>query len=198
MIAHVKGHITEKAPTRVVVDVNGIGYQLLIPVSTFDALPNEGETAKLLTYQHVREDQLLLFGFATPKEKWMFAKLISVSGIGPKLALGVLSGCPIDRLAGFIVNGDVDLLCKLPGIGKKTAQRLNLELRDKLGDVSIGLGESSFVGAGSLNGNVDEAILALVSLGLARGEAERSVSRLLADQPDMGVDELVKRALQKS
>ncbi len=198
MIAHIEGRIDEKAPARVVVDVNGIGYELLIPVSTYDGLPQEGETTRFLTYQHVREDQLVLFGFATPKEKWMFTKLISVSGIGPKLALGVLSGCPIEQLAGFIVNGDVDRLCKLPGIGKKTAQRLNLELKDKLGEMHLGLDDSSLAAAASKNGDFEEAILALVSLGLARSDAERSVSRLLAAQPDLGVDELVKRSLQKS
>ncbi|MFQ5648392.1 MAG: Holliday junction branch migration protein RuvA [bacterium] len=197
MIAHLEGQIAEKTPTRVVLDVQGVGYELLVPISTFELLKEVGERAKLLTYQHVREDTLLLFGFATQKEKWMFRKLISVSGIGPKLALGVLSGCPLDQLVRFIVNGEIDRLSKLPGIGKKTAQRLSLELRDKLGELEPGREPAAGVSKGDLP-RLEEAVLALVSLGVSRAEAERSVSKNLAEQADLPLDELIRRALQKS
>src|SRR3990172_786910 len=106
MIAHIEGVISEKVPTQVIVDVNGIGYEVLIPFSTFEQLPDVGNRVKILTYQHVREDSLLLFGFMSKKEKWMFTRLISVSGIGPKSALGVLSGCKVDDLIRYILNGE--------------------------------------------------------------------------------------------
>lgn len=198
MISHIEGVIAEKTPTRVVIDVHGIGYELLISVSTFEAIKEVGESFKLQTYQHVREDALLLFGFATKKEKSMFGKLISVSGIGPKLALGVLSGATLDQLTQMIANGDIDRLSKLPGIGKKTAQRLSLELKDKLGDVYFPSGPGAALGTPVRNERLDEAVLALVSLGVSRGDAERNLAKILAEQPHLPVDELIRRCLQKS
>ena len=196
MIAHIEGVISEKVPTQVIVDVNGIGYEVLIPFSTFEQLPDVGNRVKILTYQHVREDSLLLFGFMSKKEKWMFTRLISVSGIGPKSALGVLSGCKVDDLIRYILNGEIDRLSELPGIGKKTAQRLNLELKDKLGTAaseSMGAPLADQTG----KSKQEQAVLALVSLGFSRMEAEKKLINLLTKEPDLPLDELIKRALQK-
>lgn len=196
MIAHIDGVIAEKTPTQVIVDVNGVGYEVLIPISTFEKLNKIGERQKLLTYQHVREDTLLLFGFSTKREKWMFSKLLSVSGIGPKLALGVLSGCEIDVLARSIVDGEVERLAKIPGIGRKTAQRLSLELRDKLSEVAT---TGDFAGPKALReeaSKVEEAVMALISLGYARNAAEKTISKILSQEPGLPLDELIKRSLQ--
>ncbi len=198
MIAHLSGEVAQKSATQLVLDVQGVGYELNVPLSTSQNVPEVGGHIKLLTYQHVREDSLQLFGFCTAREKWMFAQLISVSGIGPKLAIAVLSGCSIDDLARAIIDGDVTRLSHLPGIGRKTAQRLNLELREKL-QKGIGLGEADVApGQGDASGKFEEAILALVSLGYGRAEAERSVSKVLSDDPDLSLDELIRKALQKA
>lgn len=198
MIAYLHGTLTEKSPTQVVLDVHGVGYEVLIPVSTFEQLAETGSQVKLLTYQHVREDILQLFGFANPKEKWMFQKLISVSGVGPKLALAMISGCRVDDLSTFISNGDIDRLTKLPGVGKKTAQRLSLELRDKLGAV---LDPQAVIGPSAQihrSGKMEEGVLALVSLGLSRGDAERSLAKIAKDDPELPLDEMIRRSLQRS
>ncbi len=198
MIAHIEGQIAEKSPTRVVLDVHGVGYELMISISTFEALPEVGQRVRLLSHQHVREDQLLLFGFVSAREKWMFTKLISVSGVGPKLALGVLSGSTMEQLAQFIVDGDIDRLSQLPGIGKKTAQRLCLELKDKLGEVvTDGAGATTPISR-EKSSKLDEAVLALTSLGVSRGDAERNLNRILAREPDLPLDELIRRCLQKA
>ncbi len=198
MISFVEGSLFEKSPTLVVIDVNGIGYELLISVATYDALPETGQRVRLLTYQHVREDSLLLFGFLDRKEKTMFTKLISVSGIGPKLGLGILSGCAIGDLTRYIVNEEIDHLKRLPGIGAKTAQRLSLELKDKLGDVvtdGVAAPESL---SGSQSETRDQAVMALVSLGYSRSEAERNLSKILIKSPDLPLDELIKKSLKKA
>lgn len=198
MISFVEGSLFEKSPTLVVIDVNGIGYELLISVATYDALPETGQRVRLLTYQHVREDSLLLFGFLDRKEKTMFTKLISVSGIGPKLGLGILSGCAIGDLTRYIVNEEIDHLKRLPGIGAKTAQRLSLELKDKLGDVvtdGVAAPESL---SSSQSETRDQAVMALVSLGYSRSEAERNLSKILIKSPDLPLDELIKKSLKKA
>jgi len=196
MIAHLQGVIAEKTPTRIILDVNGIGYEILIPISTFEKLNNLGEDERLLTYQHVREDALLLFGFSTQREKAMFMSLISVSGIGPKLALSILSGCPAEDLRRAIVNGEVDTLTRLPGVGKKTAQRLVMELREKLGADSE---EMATVPAGGDRPEPrvnEEALLALTTLGYPKSSAEKVVGQIVAKEPDISLDALIKKALQ--
>ena len=132
MIAFLRGAVLEKHPNLVIVDVNGVGYELTIPVSTFTALPDVGGTVKLRVYTQVREDAIALFGFHTADEKALFEKLILVSGIGPKLAVTVLSGLAAPDLVAAIRNGDLQTLVRVPGIGKKTAERMVLELKDKL------------------------------------------------------------------
>jgi len=198
MIAHVHGELAEKSPTRVVIDVQGIGYELLVPVSTFEKLPDTGSRVKLLTYQHVREDALQLFGFYTQRERTMFTRLISVSGVGPKLAIAVLSGCPIEELTRAIIESDVARLSALPGIGKKTAQRLSLELRDKLQETGGDFDGDGIMPAvvGGRGGRFEQAVLGLLSLGFTRADAEKNVRRCLAKDADLSLDELIKRSLQ--
>jgi len=198
MIAQLEGVISEKTPTRIIVDVSGVGYDLLIPVSTFDKLGEVGSKEKLLTYLHVREDTLQLFGFSTLKEKGMFAHLISVTGIGPKLALGILSGRTVEDLTRSIVNSDVANLTQLSGVGNKTAQRIVLELRDKLAKKMTESQLAIDSGAPSVNGKLEEATLALVSLGHNRSTAENALLKVLGAEPDLALDELIKRALQNS
>ncbi len=198
MIAFVEGLIFEKSPTQVVIDVNGIGYELLISITTYDALPETGKRVRLLTYQHVREDNLLLFGFLERKEKAMFTKLISVSGIGPKLGLGILSGCSIENLTRYIVNEEIDHLKRLPGIGPKTAQRLSLELKDKLGEVQPdGVATSESFNAGQREIRA-QAVTALISLGYSKSEAEKNLAKILIKNPDIPLDELIKQSLKKA
>ncbi len=198
MIAQLEGILSEKTPTQVIVDVSGIGYDLLIPISTFDKLGEVGSKAKLLTYLHVREDTLQLFGFSTLKEKGMFAHLISVAGIGPKLALGILSGRTVEDLTSSIVNSDVANLTQLSGVGKKTAQRLVLELRDKLAKKMTESQLATASGEPRSNGKLEEAVFALVSLGHNRNTAENALLKVLGAEPDLALDELIKRALQNS
>ncbi len=196
MIAQLEGVLSEKTPIRIILDVNGVGYELLIPISTFDKMGEVGSKVKLLTYLHVREDILQLFGFSTLKEKRMFAHLISVAGIGPKLALGILSGRTVDDLTRSIVNGDTANLTQLSGVGKKTAQRILIELRDKLAK-EITAGELAPASDELLsNVKVEEAVLALVSLGHNRNTAESILLKVLGAEPDLALDELIKRALQ--
>src|SRR5438067_11219310 len=139
MIAFLRGTLLEKHPNQVIVDTGGVGYDVQIPVSTFSKLPDVGSEVKLRIYTHVREDALLLFGFATPDEKTIFEKLISISGIGPKLAITVLSGLATSDLIAAIRTGAVQTLVRIPGVGKKTAERMVLELKEKLDMVAGGV-----------------------------------------------------------
>ena len=197
MIAQLEGVLSKKTPTQMILDVNGVGYDLLIPISTFDKLGEVGSKVRLLTYLHVREDILQLFGFSTLKEKGMFTHLISVSGIGPKLALGILSGRTVEDLTRSIVNSDVANLTQLSGVGKKTAQRIVLELRDKLAKKMTEAQLATVSGEPLANGKLEEGVLALVSLGYNRTAAENTLLKVLGAEPDLALDELIKRALQK-
>jgi Holliday junction DNA helicase RuvA len=196
MICHLQGVIADKTPTRVTLDVNGVGYEILIPVSTYERIGREGEHTKLLTYLHVREDTLQLFGFSTQKEKWMFSNLITVSGIGPKLALSIISGCVVDNLKHYIINGEVDSLTMLSGVGKKTAQRLITELREKMGGVTPDTQFFPSIVDKKVAGKFDEAVMALVSLGFTKMAAQKALQPVLNKEPELPVEELVKRALQ--
>src|SRR5512145_2251374 len=138
MIAYLRGAILEKHPNQVIVDAGGVGYDVTIPISTYSALPAVGAEVRLRIHTHVREDALALFGFLTQEEKTLFERLIDVSGIGPKLAVTVLSGLPTTDLIAAIRHGHVEQLVRIPGVGKKTAERIVLELRDKLGPLGAG------------------------------------------------------------
>lgn len=193
MITFLHGVLEEKQPTRAVLNVGGVGYEVLIPLSTFDRLPIAGESCRLLTHDHIREDAHQLFGFATESERDAFNMLTAVSGIGPKLALSALSSLSVRELKAAIVTGDTRRLSSISGVGKKTAERMIVELRDK-----IGAGEAleAVAGVGELSGgSLRDAMLALTALGYKQEEAARMVKQVAADAADAGVEELVRRAL---
>jgi len=179
VIAHLRGQIFSKTPNSVILDCNGVGYELAISVATFTELGNEGTEAKLHVHTHVREDALALFGFADLTEKRLFEKLLTISGIGPKLAITVLSGISADRLVGAIRAGDHATLTKIPGIGKKTAERVVLELKDKLDDMT-GIAPAQ-PAAPSLGAVADDVLSALVNLGYPRPIAQKAVETAAKD-----------------
>lgn len=185
MIARLSGTLIERQPGRVVIDAHGVGYELLIPVSTFAQLPAAGAAVMLLVHTHVREDALQLFGFATSAEKLLFEKLIGVNGIGPRLAVALLGGLAAEELAAAIRNGDLARLTTIPGVGKKTAERLVVELRDKMPQA---LASSSPVPA--LTGAAEDVLSALLNLGYPQPAASKAVQRALHAQPDAAFDQL--------
>ena len=179
MIAFLRGRLLSKSPSQAIVECAGVGYDATISVATFAALPPEGAEARLHIYTHVREDQIALFGFAEPQEERLFEKLLTISGIGPKLAITVLSGIDADRLVAAIRAADHATLTRIPGIGKKTAERVVLELKDKLDDMA-----ASPAAAPTHSGPAgDDALSALVNLGYARPIAQRAIETALAKDP---------------
>jgi holliday junction DNA helicase RuvA len=184
MIAFLQGRIAEKGADRVVLDVGGVGYEVLAPVSTIAKLPGVGRDARVFTRMHVRDDAMQLFGFAGPDERGLFDLLITVNGIGPKVALAFLSALAPDSLRRAVVAGDVSALTVVPGVGKKVAQRVVLDLKDKLGgDVVV------------LEGPLVDVREALLSLGLSPQEAGEAIGALQPDG-DRTVEELLRDALQ--
>ena len=196
MIAHLKGTLLEKHPNQVIVETGGVGYDVTVPISTFSALPDVGAEVRLRVHTHVREDAIALFGFLTREEKTMFERLITVSGIGPKLAVTILSGLPTGDLIGAIRAGQVDMLVRIPGIGKKTAERMVLELRDKLGDLGLGAPMSARPAAESLNALEEDVLSALVNLGCARAAAEAAVRKAKATGVAAEFEPLFRRSLE--
>jgi holliday junction DNA helicase RuvA len=189
MIARLSGTVLELRTDRLVLDVGGVGYDVAIPLGTFTALPSVGEKAAVHVHTHVREDALSLFGFATPQEKYVFERLISVSGIGPKLALTVLSGLPLPDLVAAIARQDARVLATIPGVGKKLAERLGLELKEKLSGFGAGTGGAAPLPKVSA---VQDAIGALENLGYKLAQAEQAVEKAVRD---VGTDDL-NRILQ--
>jgi len=196
MITYVSGTLIEKTPSRVVVDVHGIGLEIHVPASTFDPLPNVGEQTKLATYHYVREDSMQLFGFTTPGERRLFEVMLSVSGVGPRLALAAMSALEPRDLQACIVSGDTSMLTRIPGVGRKTAERLIVELRDKLGAVEM---ESAPSGTAAGNGSARlDALAALESLGLSRSSAEDRIRLVLRKNPGLDTaEQLIKLALKE-
>jgi Holliday junction DNA helicase RuvA len=196
MIAHLRGILLEKHPNQAIVETAGVGYDVTIPVSTFTHLPDAGAEVRLRIHTHVREDALALYGFLTQDEKALFEKLIDVSGIGPTLAVKILSGLAAPDLINYIRRGEVDRLVRIPGIGKKTAERMVLELRDKLPAVS-GAGPDA-AAADTLSSPVDQDVLsALLNLGCARPQAEAAVRKAKAGGGGMmEFEPLFRRALE--
>lgn len=191
MIGYLKGILAEKKPNSLILDVNGVGYLVNIPVSTFLELPEEGSTLALFIYTHVREDLLALYGFRTMREKLLFEKLISVSGIGPKVAISFLSGMSSDELIPAIQNADIGKLSTIPGVGRKTAERVSLELREKIPQL---MSESAQVAAEKPMR--EDLISALVNLGYQQNLAERIVKHVLdKSKSDASFEELLKSAL---
>lgn len=176
MIAQLTGTLTYKSPHMLIVDVKGVGYAVSVSLTTFSALPDEGKSITLMIHTHVREDQLVLYGFITPNEKRLFAHLMSVSGVGPKVALGILSGIPPDNLANAIITGDIARLNAIPGVGRKTAERIILDLKDKLArDPSV---TTSAQLPAQKSPAYDDALSALTNLGYKRNAAEKALGTI--------------------
>ncbi|MBU0474463.1 MAG: Holliday junction branch migration protein RuvA [Bacteroidetes bacterium] len=192
MIGYLTGKIITKKPTQILLDVNGVGYIINITISTYESLSkNNGENVSLYTYLNVREDALILFGFSTISEKEMFELLISVNGVGPKSAQSILSGIQIDELHTALRNNDLSRIIAIPGIGKKTGERLLIELRDKVEKLSDSFAFSSDSNYGIKN----DAILALSQLGYNQKVAEKAVRSILSELENPSLETLVKNSL---
>jgi holliday junction DNA helicase RuvA len=197
VIAQLRGRVLEKHPNRVIVDVNGVGYDVFVPLSTFYVVGDVGGDVTLRTHTHVRDDALLLYGFATLLEQELFERLIGVGGIGPKVALAVLSGIEPLELIRAIERGDIARLTAIPGVGKKTSERIVLELKDRLPRpqvAAVALGGD----AGSAISEVrDDVLSALINLGYHRPLAEKAVASAVTIVPDGGFERTLKQALRE-
>jgi Holliday junction DNA helicase RuvA len=197
MIAHLSGTLFEKHPNRVIVDVQGVGYEVTIPVSAFSSLPEKGHAVALHIYTHVREDALTLFGFISTADKALFEKLITVSGIGPSLAINTLSGMSAPELIAAIRSGAIEQLVRIPKVGKKTAERMVLELRDKLDLIGIpGRAEAAMVAKSNFSAIEEDVISALMNFGATRASAEAAVSKGRSTSDSNDFDPLFRRALK--
>jgi holliday junction DNA helicase RuvA len=196
VIAQLRGRILEKHPNRVVVDVGGVGYDVFVPLSTFYGLGDAGSEISLRIHTHVREDALALYGFRTILEQDLFERLIGVSGIGPKVALGVLSGIEPLELMRAIERSDVARLTAIPGVGRKTSERIVLELKDRLPRVRVEDAEAGKVETAS-GGLRDDVLSALVNLGYHRPLAEKAVAAAIKAVPDGGFEPTLKQALRE-
>ena len=197
MIGRLRGIILEKQAPNLVLDVQGVGYEVAAPMSTFCNLPEINEEVKLFTHLVVREDAQLLYGFATVRERLLFRSLLKVNGVGAKLALTILSGSDVDDFARSVQEGDTASLTRLPGVGKKTAERLIIEMRDRLKEVSGAMGLKPVVSvAATLAGARDEALEALVSLGYKPAEADKMIRNVAGD--GLSTEELIRQALQSN
>ncbi|MBA2241797.1 MAG: Holliday junction branch migration protein RuvA [Chthoniobacterales bacterium] len=199
MITFLAGKLAAALPTQATLDVNGVGYEVLIPLSSYDRLPAVGQTVQILTHLHVREDAHILYGFMSGAERDLFRLLVNnVSGIGPKLALAVLSGMSVNNFKHAVVNGDAASLAKISGLGKKTAERIVLELKDKLGVAAAWEAASATHAPSAEEGQANEAVLALIALGYKQVDAHKAVRELQDKQPEIkSAEELVKNALKR-
>ncbi len=196
MIAHLKGTVEHKTPASVIVDVNGVGYEAFISLTNYYEMPEPGNPVSLYTYTHHREDIFKLYGFIRDEEKQIFETLIGINKVGPKMALAILSGMPTDELLDVISKNDIARLSTIPGVGRKTAERLTLELRDKLSKLEKFMPE----GAASTPRNqvLDDALSALVNLGYKKNDAEKALKKVWEDHPDSPTLELlIKESLNR-
>jgi Holliday junction DNA helicase RuvA len=197
MIAYLSGILFSKNPQSVVVDINGVGYQIFIPLSTFYRLPDETDTVSLHVYTHVREDTLQLFGFQTEMEKQIFLLLISVSGIGPRVALNILSGMGFEELLSAIVGADSERISSIPGVGKKTSQRIILELKEKASKLAEGIGAVLEERIEIRHRETyEDALSALINLGYPSKAAKKAIEIALRKDQEMNIETLLKDALQ--
>lgn len=197
MIAALTGRLAHKAPSHVILDVHGVGYEVFIPLSTFYALPEINESASLSVYTHLREDAIQLYGFVTALEKDSFILLTSISGIGPKLALSVLSALNVPDLVSAILAGDVEKLSSVPGIGKKTAARIVLELKDKVERLRVTPGPIPQAVSGPLGRLQDDALSALVNLGYKSADVKEAITRAAQGRPEpIPLTELIREVLK--
>ncbi len=201
MIAWLEGKLREKSPTRIVLDVQGVGYELLVPLSTFETLPDLGKTVSLLVHTAVREDAIQLFGFASPLEKELFHLLLRASRVGPKLAQSILSGMEPSRLLRLLREADAKGLRKAPGVGPKLAERIAVELRDDADKLANRLGTADARGRSESLPAIEpgeELLSALVNLGYPTSQAERVVESALDEaSPDSSLEELIRVALRR-
>lgn len=193
MIGRIQGKLIGKKPPEILLDVQGIAYEITVPMSTYYKLGGLGETTVLLTHFQVREDAQVLFGFASQKEKDLFRALIKVSGIGPKVALAILSGMEVQHFVNHVIHNDMTSLTKIPGIGKKTAERLIIEMRDKFKDFALELNIETKISP--QNQTMQEAISALVALGYKPQEASRAIAKLNTNE--LNSEQLIKAALKQ-
>ena len=197
MITYLDGTLREVWPTQVVVEVHGVGYEVLIPLSSYDRLPQPGQPVRLLTHLQVREDAHILFGFASPEERDLFRLLVTrVSGVGPKLALAVLSGMDVMRFKAAVVDSDTASIAKISGLGKKTAERIVLELKDKLGVAAAWEAASADKAPSAEARAANDAVLALIALGYRQVDAAKSVREVSLKNKEAGTEELVRLALK--
>ena len=194
MIAHLKGKLANKSPDHSIVDVNGIGYKVFTPLSTYYALPKPGESVSLRIHTRVREDELKLFGFLTEEEQTTFEKLITINKVGPKLALGILSGMSTADLLCAVMKNDAARLSSIPGVGKKTAERLALEMKDKLSDLALEMEHPS--DTKSPGGFYEDALSALINLGYKKPQAEKALKTAYNENgKDSSLEDLIKESL---
>ena len=198
MIASLTGQLAFKAPTHLVLDVHGVGYEVLIPLSTYYGLPNLGESTSLSVHTHVREDAIQLFGFLTPQEKDAFVLLTSVSGVGPKLGLSLLSALPVPVLVLAIQSGDVEKLTTVPGIGTKSAGRLVLELKDKVEKLHTGTASSREGARQGQDATFDDALSALVNLGYRPQDAKEALKQVKTSNAEsMVLKDMIRESLKE-
>jgi len=199
MISFLRGKLVEALPTQATVELNGLGYDVLIPLSSYDKLPQPGQEVKLLTHLVVREDAHILYGFASQAERELFRLLINnVSGIGPKIALNILSGISVTAFRGAVANGDVKALGQISGVGKKTAERIVVELKDKVGAAGAWEAASAQRALSAEDQKTNDAVLALMALGFKQIEAHDAVRAVQATLgPKAGLEDLVRACLKK-
>ena len=194
MIAHLKGQLIQKSPVSLVVDVQGVGYEVFIPLTAYYALPECGTEVSLYIHTRIREDSLKLFGFVKEADKQMFELLTRVSKVGPKIALAFLSGMTAQELTQAVFNDDISTLSAVPGVGRKTAERLALELKDKLSELNL-QPEAVTVGSTPGNGLKDDAVSALVNLGYKKAQAEQALKKVWRDEAKPSLEELIRDSL---
>jgi Holliday junction DNA helicase RuvA len=199
MITFVEGVLEKVLPTMIVINANGIGYQILIPLSSFDRMPQVGSTLRIATHHHVREDAQLLYGFYSEAERDLFRLLLAhVSGVGPKLALAILSGMSLDQFKTAVISSDIVAISKISGVGKKTAERVVLELKDKLGVAAQWEAASLQQARGGKEKYLHDAILALISLGYKQVDAEREARKVLVTLGEAtSTEEIVRETLKR-
>jgi len=198
MITFLEGTLVEKQPARIIMNINGVGYEVFIPLCTYDRLPPEGESCRILTYHHITDATQKLFGFFNDEERNMFTRLLGISGIGPKLAVSALSGLPVRELKSALINGNVKRISSISGIGKKTAERIIVELRDKFSQAEQ-LSALGGAGDGEVGDNrMRDAALALAALGYKFDDAQKMLKSILPKlTPEMEIEDLVRLALTK-
>ncbi|NIQ01179.1 MAG: Holliday junction branch migration protein RuvA [Nitrospinaceae bacterium] len=195
MIAHLSGQLTQKSPVSVVVDVRGVGYEIFVPLTVYYQLPDTGTAVNLHIHTHLREDSLKLFGFLSADDKRIFEALIRISKVGPKMALAILSGMTTQDLTQAVFNHDISRLSAVPGVGRKTAERLALELKDKLSEMNLEPAAAS--GTEPAGGLQEDAVSALVNLGYKKAQAEQALKKVWRDDPKPTLEELIKDSLNR-